>query len=125
MPLYEFLCSQCGRKTAEWRKIEGRDNLPLCTCRGIMKRLISRPQLITAPTRFQDDNRFNETFYPGLTEAEIKEERRREDTAYEEAWGRLEAPERDTRPPDEMTLLDLPMTDQTADETTLKWLEGS
>lgn len=123
MPLYEFRCPVCGRKATDWRKMAGMDEALRCACGSPMTRLISRPQLITAPARLQDANRFNATFYPGMTEAEIKEERKREDAAYEANWGRLSMPERDPRPPDELTFLDLPMTDQAADKETMEWLK--
>lgn len=126
MPMYEYFCSSCMGRVVEWRKIADMDHLPTCAeCGWTMVRLISRPQLITRPTRLQDANRFNEVFYPGMTEAQIAEERKREDAEYEANWANTILPERRNEKPDEMTLLDLPMTDQAADKETIKWLEGS
>lgn len=42
MPLYDFTC-ECGQRGAHFRKINERDDFPLCACGAVMRRVVSAP----------------------------------------------------------------------------------
>lgn len=121
MPLYEYLCRACERKETHRRLFEDFDTVTLCSeCARPMIRLISRPGRVSTPTHLRDENRL----YKGLSATEIAEERRKEDAAYERAWGSKSLPSTDHIRPDGPTLLDIPMEDKPADAATMDWLRG-
>lgn len=73
MPQYDVECEVCKLKAVIFRKVEERNDLPVCGCGGKVNRLISRPylggvnftpfispatgELVDSPTKWRNDLR--------------------------------------------------------------------
>lgn len=47
MPLYQIQCPKCQTEDTIWRKVEDRNNIPVCTCGSAFERIISSPMVLT------------------------------------------------------------------------------
>lgn len=46
MPTYEYRCTKCAKTTSEYRKVDERNNTPICYCGGQTLKVISAPSMV-------------------------------------------------------------------------------
>lgn len=56
MPLYQTKCERCGKVGDIFRAIAERDNLPACSCTGVLTRVLSAPAIRADLTPYQSPN---------------------------------------------------------------------
>lgn len=56
MPLYEYLCADCGHVTDEYRSVEQRNDAPKCECGGQTRKIVSGYKVHADMEPYYDEN---------------------------------------------------------------------
>lgn len=52
MPIYSTRCPACGWQDAIWRRIDARNDMPLCACGNVTERILDRPMVMAEITPY-------------------------------------------------------------------------